>query len=217
MTNQLMGPVLPPLTGEKPKQLVVLLHGYGADGANLIGLGFEWQHALPNAEFVAPNAPVPCEMGGPGFQWFSLMERTPEKYLQGIQEAHPILDEYIDLELKKRDLTDKDLCLVGFSQGTMMSLYTAPRRQNACAGIVGFSGRLFGEDGLADATAKPPVRLIHGEMDDVVPFDSMAHAEKSLRENGFDVDGFGRPNLPHSIDNKGVELAETFLKKHLGY
>ncbi len=212
MTNQLTGPALPPLSGNKPKQLVVILHGYGADGANLIGLGFEWQQDLPDAEFLAPNAHQFCEMGGGGYQWFSLMERSRENYLRGAKAAAPILDAYLDEELKKRDLSDKDLALVGFSQGTMMSLYNAPRRQNACAGVLGYSGRLLGEDTLKDTSARPPVRLVHGEADDVVPFESMAHAESHLSNAGFSVDSFGRPGLPHSIDDKGIKLGREFLK-----
>ncbi|MHA1538957.1 MAG: alpha/beta hydrolase [Alphaproteobacteria bacterium] len=214
MINELKGPVLSPKSGKKAKQLVILLHGYGADGANLIGLGAEWADALPDAEFIAPNAPYTCEMSPFGYQWFSLVDRTPAVIFDFLKEVVPVLDRFINAELKKRDLTEKDLALVGFSQGTMMSLYVAPRRENCCAGILGYSGRLFGEENLtAEGKSKPPIMLIHGEADDVVPFASMAHAEAELTEKGFSVETHARPNLPHSIDQEGVQLGEAFLKE----
>ena len=214
MIEELNGPILPPKSGKKPKQLVILLHGYGADGSNLIGLGAEWADNLPDAEFIAPNAPYQCEMNPFGYQWFSLRDLTPEVIFNFLKEVVPVLNSFIDSELKKRNLTEKDLVLVGFSQGTMMSLYTAPRRENCCAGIIGYSGRLFGEENLKDeCKSKPPITLIHGEADDVVPFESMVLAKNALVAEGFSIETHARPNLPHSIDMEGIKIGQKFLEK----
>src|SRR5215510_13032019 len=134
---ELSGPSQAPASGGKPKQLVVLLHGYGSNGDDLIGLAPFFAQALPDAEFLSPNAPFPCEMSPFGFQWFSLEDRSPEMKLGGTRLAAQILDQFLDAELARRDLKDPDLALVGFSQGTMMSLHVGPRRPNAMAGILG--------------------------------------------------------------------------------
>ena len=152
-------------------------------------------------------------MGGNGFQWFPLTDRTPEKMLEGVQKATPLLDQYIDDLLKEHNLTDKDLFLVGFSQGTMMSLYTGPRRKGKIAGILGYSGALIGEDDL-NTQNKPPIYLVHGEADDVVPVAAYHRACTVLKENGFPITGHTTPNLPHSIDSRGIESGADFLSKN---
>ncbi len=148
----LSGPVRKPASGSKPRQLVVLLHGVGADGHDLIGLAPYWAPALPDAEFVSPDAPFPCDMAPYGRQWFSLQDRTPNAILGGVRAAAPILDAFLDEALAARGLDASQLALVGFSQGTMMSLYVGPRRAEALAGIIGYSGALIGADTL---TATP--------------------------------------------------------------
>jgi len=140
MMPQLSGPSRPPASGSKPSRLVILLHGLGADGNDLIGLAPHWARLLPNAEFLSPNAPFACDMAPYGYQWYSSQERTPEAALAGVRAAAPILDAFIDEALAKRGLRDSDLALVGFSQGTVMSLYVGFRRKQPVAGIVGFSG-----------------------------------------------------------------------------
>lgn len=199
-------------SGHAPTHLVVLLHGYGSNGRDLISLAPYWQPAVPEALFVSPDAPFPCEMGGGGFQWFSLADRAPEKMLAGVQTATKILDEYIEELLKEYDLTDENLILVGFSQGTMMGLYAGPRRKQKILGILGYSGALIGEEDL-DAQNKPPIHLIHGESDEVVPVSAYHHAHDTLLKNGFSVTGHTTPGLGHSIDGEGIESGSDFLSK----
>jgi len=190
-----------------------LLHGYGSNGRDLISLAPYWQPAVRDAVFVSPDAPFPCEIGF-GYQWFSLSEYTPEKLLAGTQEASPLLDAYLDSVLEEYKLTDADLALVGFSQATMMSLYTGPRRKQQIAGILGYSGALIGEKGL-EGQNRPPIRLIHGESDSVVPVSSYHKAVEILSEKGFKVSGHTTPNLDHSIDEKGIESGAKFLSQIL--
>ena len=128
MLPKLSGPSRPPASGGKPKQLVILLHGLGADGSDLIGLAPYWAQLLPEAEFVSPNAPFPCDMGPFGHQWFSVQDRAPATVLAGVRAAAPILDAFIDDLLTERGLASGSLAIVGFSQGTMMSLFVALRR-----------------------------------------------------------------------------------------
>src|ERR1700760_4311120 len=139
----LSGPSRPPASGGPAKQLVILLHGLGADGNDLIGLAPYWAPLLPDAEFVSPNAPFPCDMAPYGYQWFSAQDRSPAAVLAGVRAAAPMLDTFIDESLAERGLGDADRALVGFSKGTMMSLFAGLRRAQPTAGILGFSGRLL--------------------------------------------------------------------------
>lgn len=202
-----------PHSGGKPKQIIVLLHGYGSNGRDLISLAPYWQTSVPDAVFVSPDAPFPCELGV-GYQWFSLTDRDPQKMLAGAEQTAPILDKYLDNLLDNYGLEDKHLALVGFSQGTMMSLYAGPRRKNKIAGILGYSGALIGGEGL-DGRNKPPIRLIHGENDSVVPVNSYHNAVEVLTEKGFSVSGHTTPMLDHSIDGEGVESGAKFLSETL--
>ena len=205
---------LPPLSGRAPTAAVILLHGLGDSGAGLIDLGVAWREALPNAVFVAPDAPQPCDMAPFGYQWFSLQDRTPAAMLRGVQQAAPILNEYIDNVAAHYQLTDQRVALVGFSQGTMMSLYVGPRRAKALGGILGYSGALIGaETLLAESQSKPPVQLVHGMQDDVVPFAAMRHAEVSLKAAGIAVQSLPCPQLAHSIDQAGLQRGAQFLRK----
>ena len=214
---ELSGPSQPPAAGGKPKQLVVLLHGYGSNGDDLIGLAPFFAQALPEAEFLSPNAPFPCELSPFGFQWFGLEDRTPEMMLGGTRLAAEILDRFLDAELAKRGLSDRDLALIGFSQGTMMSLHVGPRRPIRIAGILGFSGSLIAPQVLAEEIkSKPPVFLVHGTADQVVPFGALAQAESALRDAGIPVETESRPGLVHSIDQVGAQKGALFLRRCLG-
>ncbi|HEX3861219.1 MAG TPA: prolyl oligopeptidase family serine peptidase [Stellaceae bacterium] len=216
MMMALSGPSRPPVDGGKPRRLVFLLHGLGADGNDLIGLQQYWGRALPEAEFVSPNAPFPCDMAPYGFQWFSAQDRSPPSVLAGVRAAAPILDAYIDEELQKRELTDGDAVLVGFSQGTMMSLFVGLRRARPLAGILGFSGRLIAADLLNDELrSRPRVMLVHGTADPVVPFDSMAQAEAGLQAAGVPVETLACPGIDHSIDAEGLQQGGRFLREVL--
>lgn len=214
---ELSGPSQPPAGGGKPKQLVVLLHGYGSNGDDLIGLAPFFAQALPEAEFLSPNAPFPCEISPMGFQWFGLEDRSPEMKLGGVRMAAEILDGFLDAELSKRGLKDGDLALIGFSQGTMMSLHAGPRRADPIAGILGFSGSLIAPHLLAsELKSKPRVLLVHGTADQVVPYGALAQAEKALRDAGLAVETESRPGLPHSIDQVGAQKGALFLRQCFG-
>jgi phospholipase/carboxylesterase len=217
MLPTLDGPSHPPAAGGKPRQLVILLHGLGADGNDLIGLAPLFAQILPNAEFVSPNAPFPCDMAPYGFQWFSLQDRTPATLAAQAAAAAPRLDAYIDAALAERGLTESDLALIGFSQGTMMALYLGLRRAKPVAGIVGFSGALLAAEALpAEIRSRPPVLLIHGDADPVVPFDALAQAETALAAAGVTVETLICPSLGHGIDEAGLKRAAAFLHAVLG-
>jgi phospholipase/carboxylesterase len=212
----LSGPSQPAASG-KAKQLVVLLHGYGSNGDDLIGLAPFFAQALPDADFVSPNAPFPCEMSPMGFQWFGFQDRTPEMLLGGAQLAAQFIDRFLDAELARRGLKDRDLALVGFSQGTMMSLHVGLRRGNAIGGILGFSGSLIGPDALeTEIRSRPPVLLVHGTADQVVPYDAMDAAATLLKALGVPVETESRPGLVHSIDQTGAQKGALFLRQCLG-
>jgi phospholipase/carboxylesterase len=216
MRFTLEGPSRPPRAGGKPKSLVVLLHGLGADGNDLISLAPQWAPLLPQTEFVAPNAPFPCDMAPYGHQWFSFQDRSPEGVLAGVRAAAPILDGFLDEALAARGLDESRLALVGFSQGTMMSLYVGLRRAKPVAGIVGYSGRLIAPETLAsELRSKPPILLVHGNADEMVPFESLALAEKALTESGVPVKTLVRPGLGHGIDELGLARGGEFLKSVL--
>jgi len=203
-----------PLSGGRPKQLVVLLHGYGSNGKDLHSLSPYFQDVMPEAVFICPDAPFPCEMGG-GFQWFSLSEYTAPKLLEGAQMAHPILNEYLDKLLQEFNLTDKDLALVGFSQGTMMSLYTGLRRKSSIAGVLGYSGAVIGADTPQNEGNGAQIMLIHGEDDSVVPVVAHHKAKEVLAEKGYKLSGHTTPGLGHSIDEEGIESGKSFLSEIL--
>jgi phospholipase/carboxylesterase len=216
MNLTLSGPSRPPASGGKPKRLVILLHGLGADGNDLIGLAPYWAPLLPAAEFLSPNAPFPCDMAPYGYQWFSSQDRSPAAVLAGVRAAAPLLDAFIDDALAQRALDDADLALVGFSQGTMMSLFVGLRRTKPVAGIVGFSGRLLGPELLAsELRSRPPTLLVHGTDDPLVPYESLAAAEVALNGAGVPVDTLTCPGVGHSIDENGLRRGGAFLKDAL--
>ena len=201
-----------PKSGSKAKSIVFLLHGLGANGMDLLGLADYWQEVLPDTVFVSPDAPFPCDMAPVGFQWFSLQDWTPQSMLAGIQKAEPILQDYITKMLNEYGLTEDKAALVGFSQGTMMSLYAGPRRAKRMAGILGFSGALLGvEDLMASYIQKMPVHLIHGDADNVVPVMAYHHAKAGLESAGFTVSGSVTRGLMHGIDDDGIFNGGKFL------
>ncbi len=201
----LTGPSRPPASGGPPRKLVVLLHGVGANGDDLIALAPYWSQALPEAEFLAPNAPYPCDMAPFGYQWFSLRDWSAERMLAEMRAAAPILDGFLNEALQARGLTDADLALVGFSQGTMMSLHVAPRRASPCAGILGYSGLLLGAELMAgEIRSRPDTLLIHGQADDVVPVAALPAAEQALKSEGFAVSAVIRRALSSSRFNESV-------------
>lgn len=213
----LSGPSAPPAAGGKPEQLVIFLHGVGADGNDLIGLAPHFQQTLPHARFGSPNAPYPFDMAPFGYQWFSLQDLTEEARLEGAKRAAPSLDAFIDAELARDGLSDENLALIGFSQGAMMSLHVGLRRPRQMAGIVSYSGLLVGRDLLeAEMRSRPPVLLTHGTADPVLPFAFLAEAESGLRSLGLTVEAHPRPGLPHGIDEECIRLGQAFLARVFG-
>jgi phospholipase/carboxylesterase len=205
------GPRLMPANNAKPKRLVVFLHGYGADGNDLIDIGRHWQRALPDAAFVSPHAPEPCGMSPMGKQWFPLTMRDPSEYWRGCVAARPVLDAFLDAELARHGLMDADMALVGFSQGTMMALHAGLRRRAAPAAVLGFSGLLAGPEHLGETTARPRLLLIHGDRDEVIPVGLLFAATGALSEAGIPVTWHIAPGLGHGIDPEGLTMGARFL------
>ncbi|MCB2090717.1 MAG: alpha/beta hydrolase [Alphaproteobacteria bacterium] len=210
---ELNGPRVEPENG-KPDKLVILCHGYGSNGDDLMGLVPHLRHVMPNAVYISPNAPELCYGAPNGYQWFALSTLSREERLVGTLKAAPILDHFIDQELKRYGLENKDLVLIGFSQGTMMALHVGLRRKSDIAGIIGFSGAMtLPENWENEITSKPPVVLIHGDMDNVVPVEMMHQAFIALNDVGVDVDSHVSPGIMHSIGPDGLQKALEFLAK----
>ena len=199
--------------------LVVFLHGYGADGADLLGLADVLGPHLPGAAFVAPDAPDRCSGGGFGFQWFPIPRfdgSTEAMAAAGVEASAAELNAFLDARLAEEGLTPDRLVLVGFSQGAMMSLHIAPRRAEAVAGVVAISGRLLRPEALADAArVKPPVLIMHGDQDPVVPFGELARAGDALVAVGFQVFGHVMKGTGHGIAPDGLGVALQFIKERL--
>ncbi|MEM8988406.1 MAG: prolyl oligopeptidase family serine peptidase [Pseudomonadota bacterium] len=215
-TPMLDGPRLEP-EGEV-KRLVVFCHGYGANGQDLIGIGAHWRASFPDTAFVSPNAPegVPGFPGG--YQWFAIQpDRVREEYIEeGVRRAAPALEAFLDAELQRYGLDESALALVGFSQGTMMSLHVGLRRQIAPAAIIGYSGMLAAAAKLeAEATASPPVLLVHGDADPVIPHQATLAAAEALQGAGLTVQHHISPGTPHGIGPDGLQLGGEFLKAAL--
>ncbi len=203
----------------KVERLVVMLHGVGSNGQDLISLAPILSQGLPNTMFISPDAPFPCDMVPAGypnsFQWFSLQDRDPQVMLSGVKSSFPLVEEFIDAQVERLDLTYEDVALFGFSQGTMTSLHVAPRLKSKIAGVMGFSGALLWDESEGKDFQKPPICLVHGEADDVVPVQAWAMAKSILSDNGFDFSGHTSSGLTHSIDQKGIDASSDFLKKVL--
>ncbi|HXP29794.1 MAG TPA: prolyl oligopeptidase family serine peptidase [Stellaceae bacterium] len=212
----LEGPVRKPASGGPALSLVVFLHGFGADGDDLIGLAPYWAPLLPDTEFLSPHAPYPCEMAPFGRQWFSLQSHAPESMLAGARATAPLIDAFLDDTLVARNLDESRLALVGFSQGTMMSLYVGLRRAKPLAAIIGYSGALLGAETLAgEIRSRPPVLLVHGDADPIVPVSALPHAVRALEAAGVEVEELLRPGLAHGIDQAGLERGGLFLRNAL--
>jgi len=206
--------IIKPKSGNA-KTMVMFLHGYGSNKDDLIGIGSDWQEALPDTVFVSPNAPEICEQFDLGYQWFSLRS-IDARAMEGIKDAVPKLNKYIDEQLKEWNIEEKNLVVVGFSQGAMMADYTMPRRKKACAGIVSYSGLLVDADGLKGLSiVKMPVLAMHGEDDDVVPPFNLNEIEKGFEDAGFEIETIMRPNLGHGIDYFGIKRGLDFVSECL--
>ena len=212
-TFELDGPRLAPAAGGAPKQLVVFLHGYVADGNDLIARGREWAPLLPHAAFVSPHAPEPCGMAPMGRQWFDLSMGDMSIIAAGVKRAAPALDSFLDAELERQGLTADSLALVGFSQGTMMALAVGLTRQARPAAIVGYSGALATVEGLPPLGQGPAILLVHGDMDEVIPVEAMTIAREALGQAGLQVQWHVSRGIGHGIDGDGLRLGGEFLKQ----
>jgi phospholipase/carboxylesterase len=210
---QLDGPRLAPAGGGAPRQLVVFLHGYGADGNDLIGLGREWARALPHTAFVSPHAPEPCGMAPMGRQWFDLSLGDMSLIAEGVKRAAPALQAFLDAELSRHGLPPDALALVGFSQGTMMALAVGLSRKPSPAAIVGYSGALATVETLPAPGSGPAILLVHGDMDEVIPVDAMLMAREALGQAGLPVEWHVSQGIGHGIDGEGLRLGGEFLKQ----
>ena len=211
MNQQLNGPRLPAANG-KADRLVVFCHGYGSDGNDLIALGRHWQRLLPTTAFVSPNAPERCAMSPMGYQWFGITRMQPDEMLRGVERAAPVLNAFVDGELERLGIDASRLAFVGFSQGTMMSLHVGLRRAVPPAAIVGFSGALPGSEKLpAEIVSRPPVLLVHGDADDMIPVQALHAAANGLGAAGVSVRWHVSRGVGHGIAPDGLELAGRFL------
>ena len=213
------GPRLSPRSGTA-QQLVVFLHGYGADGNDLIEIGKAWQQYLPRAAFVSPHAPEPCGQAPVGRQWFALTFRDPNERWLGVNKAAPALQRFIDAELIRHKLPPSALALVGFSQGTMMALHVGLRRAVPPAAIVGYSGLLvLPPDGnpetlAAEISSRPPVLLVHGTEDELIPPQALFQATQGLAALGVPVEWHLSAGIGHGIDPEGLRHGGEFLARN---
>jgi phospholipase/carboxylesterase len=221
MAAELDGPRIEPHAGGAARQLVVFLHGYGADGNDLIEIGRAWQSAMPHAAFVSPHAPYPCGQAPTGREWFPLTNRAQNERWRGVNSAAPVLDHFLDAELARRNLPPTALALVGFSQGTMMALHVGLRRPVAPLAIVGYSGLLVTEPDAtpesleATITSHPPILLIHGDSDDLIPPQALFLATNSLATAGVPVEWHLSAGIGHGIDQEGLRQGAEFIARRV--
>jgi len=213
--TRLDGPRLKPANGRPATSLVVFLHGYGADGNDLIDIGRAWAPVMPGTAFVSPHAPQPCADAPGGRQWFPLSLADLDRLWPGVEHAAPALNAFLDAELARLGLSQARLALVGFSQGAMLALHVGPRRDPAIAGVIGYSGYLIGPEHLADTSSRPPILLVHGDDDMTVPVLALHAAAPPLGAAGFEVEWHVRPGLGHGIDMDGMRLGAEFLSRVL--
>ena len=209
----LTGPMLAPASGGEPKQLVVILHGYGADGEDLIALGQVWQEALPDALFIAPNAPEVCAINAFGYQWFALDLERPISRDIGVPAARPVLEAFLRDLWAGTGLTPAETVIAGFSQGAMMALHVGLGLDPPPAGIIAFSGALIPPQRYA---GKPPVLICHGDLDPVVDPDLSREAHAAIAAQGLKSELVISPGVGHSISPDGLAAATAFLVRVLG-
>lgn len=213
MTVPLSGPALPPANGQPPQRVVVLLHGYGADGGDLIALGRHWAAEMPDTLFVAPNAPTPCALNPAGYEWFPLSGDQIASRIEGTEIAAPVIRQFLEDLWAQTGLGPEQTVLIGFSQGAMMALNIGTVLPRPLAAIVAFSGAFIAAPEFAGgAFAKPPVALIHGDRDEVVDPELSRQAADELAAAGFSVQLHISPGIGHGIAEDGLAFATQFLR-----
>ena len=222
MAAELTGPRLAPRSRGPARQLVIFLHGYGADGNDLIELGRAWQNLLPEAAFASPHAPEPCGQAPPGRQWFPLTFRDKNERWVGVNKAATALQHFIGEELKRNNLAGSALALVGFSQGSMMALHVGLRRAERPAAVVGYSGLFVLPDGAepeavaGDVKVRPPILLIHGDRDDLIPAQALFLSAQYLSALDIPTEWHLSAGLGHGIDQEGLRHGGEFLARRFG-
>lgn len=208
----LNGPSITPSSG-KVEKIVLFIHGYGASGNDLIGIGKYWKDRMPNTAFYSPNAPFICDFNPSGFQWFPLNERTKKELKDGLDTSEPFLENYVKKILDKNNLEPEKLIVVGFSQGTILSLFHFTKSKKSIGGLIGYSGLLFDNQMINKYDITTPILLYHGQIDAVIQSSSSIEAKEILIKKGFDVECIIKKDLEHGIDEGGIIKGEEFIIK----
>lgn len=215
MSYSLNTTVLTPLSKEKPKNAVILCHGYGGDGKDISLLANYWRNHLPNTIFICPDAPEKCAVSPSGFQWFDLMDQTPEQTLAKSLVAENKLNKLIDEVKEKNNLKSKEIIIGGFSQGCMIALQTGIKRKDSINSIIGYSGRIINTGHLLkNINSRPNIILMHGEIDQIVSIDSFLEAKDFFGKNNYEIESKIFKNCEHRITTEGSSLGLQFIKKH---
>tara|TARA_B110001450_G_C17597220_1_gene471366 strand:- start:70 stop:723 length:654 start_codon:yes stop_codon:yes gene_type:complete len=208
--------VLEPISKEKPKSAVILCHGYGGDGKDISILANYWKAHLPDTIFICPDAPEKCAASPSGFQWFDLMDQTPEQVLSKSLVAESKLNKLINEVKEKNNLLSNQIAIGGFSQGCMISLQTGIKRKDKVNSIIGYSGRIIDKEHLGkNIVSRPNIVLMHGEKDQIVPLDSLLEARDFFNKNNYKIESHIFKNCEHHIPSEGSSLGLQFIKKHL--
>ena len=215
MTYSLNTIVLEPLSKNKPKNAVILCHGYGGDGNDISILANYWKAHLPDTIFICPDAPEKCAASPTGFQWFDLMDQTPEQVLAKSLVAENKLNKLIDEVKEKNNLKASEITIGGFSQGCMLTLQTGIKRKDKINSIIGYSGRIIDTDHLSNnINSRPNIILMHGDIDQIVTIDSFLEAKEFFGKNSYDIETKIFKNCEHRIPTEGSSLGLQFIKKH---
>ena len=208
--------ILEPLSKAKPKNAVILCHGYGGDGKDISILAGYWRSYLPDTIFICPDAPEKCDASPSGFQWFDLMDQTPEQILSKSLVAEIKLNKLIDEVKEKNNLSADQIVIGGFSQGCMISLQTGIKRKDKINSIIGYSGRIIDTEHLdKNIVSRPNIILMHGDIDQVVPIDGLLEAKNFFSKNNYEIETQIFKNCEHRIPTEGSSLGLQFIKKHL--
>ena len=215
MTYSLNTIVLEPLSKNKPKNAVILCHGYGGDGNDISILANYWKAHLPDTIFICPDAPEKCVASPTGFQWFDLMDQSPEQVLAKSLVAENKLNKLIDEVKEKNSLKASEITIGGFSQGCMLTLQTGIKRKDKINSIIGYSGRIIDTDHLSNnINSRPNIILMHGDIDQIVTIDSFLEAKEFFGKNSYDIETKIFKNCEHRIPTEGSSLGLQFIKKH---
>ena len=205
-----------PLSNNKPRQAIILCHGYGGDGKDISTLAINWQRFLPDAIFLCPNAPEICNDNPQGYQWFDLSSNKEELILEKSILAEEKLNKFVDQVSESFQLESKNLAMVGFSQGCMISIQVVLKKKQQIGCLIGYSGKIINKEHLSkNINSKPKIFLLHGENDTIVPPTHLLEAKEYLKNNGLNIKTKIFKNCEHKIPVEGVSLGLGFLKKNL--